>query len=112
MVATVAVLVWIVLIVSIKCCKSLLSIVSQSSLSLLIPRKRMILFLFAVGSTGTGILENLVSIIRSFHSCISAIVQCGDVVTDPISVRNRLRQGCTMACILFNIFMWVVVAKW
>ena len=53
----------------------------------------MILFLFAVGSTGAGIPENLVSIIRSFHSCISAIVQCGDVVTDPVSVRNRLRQG-------------------
>ena len=72
----------------------------------------MILFSFAVGSTGAGISENLVSIIRSFYSCISPIVQCGDVVTDPISVRNRLRQGCTMACILFNNFMWVMVAKW
>ena len=60
----------------------------------------MILFLFAVGSTGAGIPDNVVSIIRSFHSCISAIVQCGDVVTDPISVRNRPRQGCTIACIL------------
>ena len=61
----------------------------------------MILFLFAVGSTGAGIPENLVSIIRSFYSCISA--QCSDVVTDPISVWNRLWQGCTMACILLNI---------
>ena len=40
---------------------------------------------------------------------MSAIVQCGDVVTDPISVRNGLRQGCTMAPVLFNTFMWAVV---
>ena len=59
-----------------------------------------------------GISENLVSIIRSFHSRMSAIVQCDDVVTDPISVRNGLRQGCTMAPVLFNIFMWAVVARW
>ena len=59
-----------------------------------------------------GISENLVSIIRSFHSRMSAIVQCGDVVSDPISVRNGLRQGCTMAPVLFNIFMWAVVARW
>ena len=72
----------------------------------------MILFLFGLGSTGAGIPENLVSVIRSFHSCISAIVQRGDVVTGPISVRNWLRQECTMACILFNILMWVMVVKW
>ena len=59
-----------------------------------------------------SIPENLVSIIRSFHSRMSAIVQCGDVVTDPISVRNGLRQGCTMAPLLFNTFMWAVVARW
>ena len=55
----------------------------------------MILFLSVVDSTGAGIPENLVSIIHSFSYCISAIVQCGDVV---IIVRSRLRQGCTMAC--------------
>ena len=58
----------------------------------------MILFLFVVGSTGAGIPENLVSIIRSFYSCISAIVQCGDAV---IIFRNELRQGCTMACMVY-----------
>ena len=35
----------------------------------------MILFLFAVGSAGAGIPDNVVSIIRSFHSCISAIAE-------------------------------------
>ena len=59
-----------------------------------------------------GIPENLVFIIRSFHSSMSAMVQCGDVVTDPISVRSGLQQGCTMAPVLFNIFMWLVVARW
>ena len=59
-----------------------------------------------------GIPENLVSIIRSFHSCMSAIDQCDDVVTDPISARNGLRQGCTVAPAPFNIFVWAVVARW
>ena len=53
-----------------------------------------------------GIPDNLVPIIRSFHSRMSAIVQRGGVVTDPISVRNGLRQECTMAPFLLNIFMW------
>ena len=43
---------------------------------------------------------------------MSDIVQCGGVVTDPISVRNGLQQGCNMSPVLFNIFMWAVVARW
>ena len=57
MVAAVAVLVRILSIVSIKCCKSILSIMKKSSLSLLIPRQLMILFSFGVGSTGASIPE-------------------------------------------------------
>ena len=59
-----------------------------------------------------SIPDNIVSIIRSFHSRMSAIVQCGDVVTDSVTVQNGLRQGCSVLPVLFNIFMWEVVERW
>ena len=122
MVTAVAVLVWILSVVSIKCCKTSIEHHVKVFFVVIDPKEAYdstssILVCGGFYCTVALYTENLVSVIRSFYSilfysCISAIVQCGDVVNDPIIVRNRLRQGCTMACILFNNFMLVVVAKW
>ena len=112
MVTAVAVLVWILSIVSIKCCKKSIEHHVKVFFVVIDPKEAYDSILVCGEFYCGRYTREFVSTIRSFYSCISAIVQCGYVVTDPVIVRNRLRQGCTMACILFNIFMWVVVAKW
>ena len=65
-----------------------------------------------------GVLENLgvpstlVSIIRSFHEGMSAKVIVGQTFTEPIGVCNGLRQGCTMAPVLFSLYFGAVVDDW
>ena len=53
----------------------------------------------------------LLAVIRSFHHEMSAVLRVSGTDVDPFSVTNGLRQGCTMAPVLFNIFMWAVVTK-
>ena len=36
----------------------------------------------------------------------------GSTVTDNFEVRNGLRQGCTMAPVLFNVYFNAMVARW
>ena len=59
-----------------------------------------------------GVPEVLVSVIRSFHVDMSASIRIGGELLEPIAVGNGLRQGCTMAPILFNLYMLAVVEKW
>ncbi len=59
-----------------------------------------------------GVPGKLVNIIRSFHTSMTAVLRVNGITTDPISVNNGLRQGCTMAPVLFNIYMWAVVSCW
>eukprot|EP00117_Sycon_ciliatum_P028828 scpid28718/ scgid23083/ Putative uncharacterized transposon-derived protein F52C9.6 len=59
-----------------------------------------------------GVPDKLISIIRSFHEGMSASIRLGADLLDPFPVGNGLRQGCTMAPILFNLFMGAVVEKW
>ncbi|XP_065178719.1 uncharacterized protein LOC135809311 [Sycon ciliatum] len=59
-----------------------------------------------------GIPAPMLAVIRSFHTDMSAVVRVENTTTDPIRVTNGLRQGCTMAPVLFNIFMWAVVTVW
>ncbi|XP_065197534.1 uncharacterized protein LOC135829055 [Sycon ciliatum] len=58
-----------------------------------------------------GVPDKLISIIRSFHEGMSASIRLGADLLDPFPVGNGLRQGCTMAPILFNLFMVAVVEK-
>ena len=43
---------------------------------------------------------------------MQAGVRVGSTVTDNFEVRNGLRQGCTMAPVLFNVFFNAMVAWW
>ena len=49
-----------------------------------------------------------INIICSFHTNMTATLKIPGVDGPPIEVQNRLRQGCCMAPVLFNLFVWAV----
>ena len=53
---------------------------------------------------GVHVSSRMLDIIRSFHEGMYAGVRVGSTVSDRIEVRNGLRQRCTMAPTLFNIY--------
>ena len=57
-----------------------------------------------------GVPPKMLSIVKSFHERMQAEVRIGDVTTEHFEVRNGLRQGCTLAPTLFNIYISAVVA--
>ena len=59
-----------------------------------------------------GVPPMILSLIRSCHDGMTAVVRVRDGTTDSISVRNGLRQGCTMAPVLFNLYFAAMVASW
>ena len=59
-----------------------------------------------------GVPSNIVNIIKSFHTSMSATLSIGSTPIQPIAVKSGLRQGCCMAPVLFNIFMWAVFQRW
>ena len=59
-----------------------------------------------------GVPDSLVNLIASFHTDMKATVRVGGGATDELCVENGLRQGCTMAPILFNLYFGVVVQAW
>jgi len=59
-----------------------------------------------------GVPTRMLGIIRSFHEGMYAGVRVGSTVSDRFEVRNGLRQGCTMAPTLFNIYFNAMVASW
>ena len=54
----------------------------------------------------------MVSLVKSLHDGMEARVRIGGELTDGINVTNGLRQGCTLAPILFNLYFSAVVALW
>ena len=59
-----------------------------------------------------GVPPTMLEIIRSFHEGMRAEVRVGLSSTESIEVMNGLRQGCTLAPTLFNIYYSAVVANW
>ena len=59
-----------------------------------------------------GVPESLIKIVRSFHEGMEARVRVGEELLEEIEVKNGLRQGCTMAPTLFNLYSCVVVERW
>ena len=59
-----------------------------------------------------GVPPAMVRIIQSLHVGMTASVRVGGDLTDPVTVTNGLRQGCTLAPMLFNIYFAAVVAHW
>ena len=59
-----------------------------------------------------GVPSKLVNLIRSFHTTMSARLRLDGDLLDLIAVNNGLRQGCTMAPVLFNLYMCAVVEVW
>ena len=59
-----------------------------------------------------GVPPKLLSIIKYLHEGMWADVWVGSMTTECLDVRNGLRQGCTLAPTLFNIYISTVVANW
>ena len=59
-----------------------------------------------------GVPPTMLSVIKSLHEGMTAVVRVGDSCTDGIEVTNGLRQGCTLAPILFNLYFSAMVRCW
>ena len=59
-----------------------------------------------------GVPEKMLNVMKSFHEGMHAEVRVGSTVTDRFEVQNGLRQGCTLAPTLFNIYFSAMVADW
>ena len=59
-----------------------------------------------------GVPYHLIDIIRSFHDNMTAKFRVDGEMLREIEVENGLRQGCTMARVLFNLCACVVTDRW
>ena len=59
-----------------------------------------------------GVPPIILSVIRSLHEGMTAVVRAGDSSTDAIEVTNGLRQGCTLAPTMFNLYISAMVRCW
>ena len=59
-----------------------------------------------------GVPDILVDIIKSFHTDMQSCVRIDGQLLEEIRVNNGLRQGCTMAPSLFNLYACVVAERW
>ena len=54
----------------------------------------------------------MITVVRSFHDQMSAVVKYEGNLGEEIQVRNGLRQGCVLAPTLFNLYINCVMREW
>ena len=59
-----------------------------------------------------GIPKCIINIIRSYHDGMTARVRVNGELTEKFPVENGLRQGCTLAPTLFNLYACLLVEQW
>ena len=59
-----------------------------------------------------GIPKYIINIIRSFHDGMTARMRVNGELTEEFPVENGLRQGCTLAPTLFNLYACLLVERW
>ena len=59
-----------------------------------------------------GVPGVLVNIVRSFHENMNAQIRLDGELLEGIGVNNGLRQGCTIAPTLFNLYSCAVTERW
>ena len=65
-----------------------------------------------VGEVKCGVPPVILSVIRSFRDGMKAEVRAGSRTTGCIVVKNGLRQGCTLAPSLFNVYLSAMITHW
>lgn len=59
-----------------------------------------------------GVPESTIKLIRSFHCDMQAQIKLNNAILEPIDINNGLRQGCSMAPVLFNLYSCLVIERW
>ena len=59
-----------------------------------------------------GVPENTIKLIHSFHQGMEARIGLDGALLEEFSVENRLRQGCCMAQVLFNLYTCLAMECW
>eukprot|EP00117_Sycon_ciliatum_P044125 scpid56613/ scgid31873/ LINE-1 reverse transcriptase homolog len=59
-----------------------------------------------------GVPPKMLKVIQSLHEGMSAAVRVSTASSDSFPVNNGLRQGCTLAPVLFNLYFAVVMDAW
>ena len=59
-----------------------------------------------------GVPDTLIDIIRSFHDNMNASIRVDGELLEEIEVNNGLRQECSMAPTLFNLYACVFGGRW
>ena len=56
-----------------------------------------------------GIPELMIKLIKSFHTNMKARIRLNNATLELIEINNGLRQGCSMAPTLFNLYSCLVI---
>ena len=59
-----------------------------------------------------GVPPTLLSVVRSFHVGMRASVHVRGTLSDSFEVRNGVRQECTIAPVLLNLYFCAVFEDW